>query len=121
MKRIVLSLLLLYAISGFAQQIYYGYPHYELQSGDRIFVDIPVHQDGNFLSDGGIEDLISFLNDEHLHSFEIRVHYFYGSDVWKQSYSEFIAQCLPTELSRKCKFDNYVTSGCGDSFPVFFR
>lgn len=113
MKRIVLSLLLLYAISGFAQQIYYGYPHYELQSGDRIFVDIPVHQDGDFLSDGGIEDLISFLNDEHLHSFEIRVHYFYGSDGWKQSYSEFIAQCLRTDCHENANLITMSRQGVG--------
>ncbi len=110
MKKILLSLLLLGALSGFSQGIYYGYPPHahELQSDDRIFVNIPIHKDGKFLPDGGIEDLISLLNNGHSFSFEIRIHYFYGSDGWKQAYSEFIAQCLMAELSLKCESNNYV-------------
>lgn len=121
MKKILFLLFLLGALSGFSQGIYHGYPPHahELQSDDRIFVNIPIHKDGKFLPDGGIEDLISLLNNGHSFSFEIRIHYFYGSDEWKQAYSEFIAQCLMAELSLKCKSNNYVVWGCGDSFPIF--
>lgn len=121
MKKILLLFLILGALSGFSQGIYHGYPHriHELRSDDRIFVDIPIHQDGRFLPDGGIEDLISLLNNGLPHSFEIRIHYFHGSDGWKQSYSEYIAQCLMAELSLKCKSDNYTVWGCGDSYPIF--
>lgn len=121
MKKFLFLLLLLGALSGFSQGIYHGYPHHvnELRSDDRIFVDIPIHQDGKFLPDGGIEDLILLLNNRHSQSFEIRIHYFYGSDGWKQSYSEFIAQCLMEELSLKCESDNYIVWGCGDSYPIF--
>ena len=121
MKNFLLSLFLLGVLSGFSQGFFHGYPHYvhELQSGDRIFVDIPIHQDGKFLPDGGIADLVLLLNKEHTHSFEIRIHYFYGSEGWKQSYSEFIAQRLSAELSLKCESDNYIVWGCGDSSPIF--
>jgi len=114
-------MLLFGALSVFSQGIHYGYPQSinELKSGDAIFLNIPAHQDGKFLSDGGIEEFISFLNSANRHSFEIRIHFFYGSEDFRQSYSEFIAICLTATTASRCTATHYTIIGCGDTNPIF--
>jgi len=93
----------------------------EIKKGDKIFLNIPIHQDGRFISGKGIERLVEFLNSDSSFVFRIEIHFFYGSDEFAENYAEFICNNLKLYLESKCKFSNYELYWYGKSHPIFLN
>ncbi len=110
-------------LSMYPQQIYFGYPTSkdEIKKGDKIILDIPIHNDGRFIPEKGIDRLIEFLNIESGFIFRIEIHFFYGSDEFAENYSRYICKNLKLHLLSECKFSNYDLYSCGKTHPIFLN
>ena len=107
----------------YTQQIYFGYPDStdNLKKGDKIILNIPIHKDGRFIPEKGIDRLIQFLNSDSNFVFRIEIHFFYGSDDFVEKYSRFLCKNLKTHLLSECRFSNYDIYNCGNTYPFFFN
>lgn len=107
----------------YTQQIYFGYPDsvVDLKKGDKIILNIPIHKDGRFIPEKGIDRLIQFLNSDSNFVFRIEIHFFYGSDEFAEKYSRFICKNLKTHLLPECWFSNYDLYSCGNAYPIFLN
>ena len=72
--------LFILTMTAHAQYVYYGYPRPDahLDSGDLIVVNIPLFIDGAFRPESKITELVSFLNRDTTHVYEISLYLFVG-------------------------------------------
>ena len=110
-------------LSVYPQQIHFGYPISmdDIKKGDKIILNIPIHNDGRFIPEKGIERLIEFLNIDSSFFFRIEIHFFYGSDEFADNYSKYICKNLKLHLLSECKFSNFDLYSCGKSQPIFLN
>jgi len=124
MRLIVLFIgLNLLCLSVYPQQIHFGYPISmdEIKKGDKILLNIPIHKDGRFIPERGIDRLIEFLNTDSSFVFRIEIHFFYGSDEFAEAYSRFTCENMKWHLQSECKFSNYELYWYGKSHPIFLN
>lgn len=121
MKQFLLLILLSISIALTAQNVYLGYPidNNSIGCGDKIYVNIPTHQDGRFIPNEGIELLEKLLNSNKNYLFHIKIYDFQVSSNLVYEYTDFICNNLKSCLNTKSLYDNYVVYSCGNGLAIF--
>lgn len=101
--------LFILTMTAHAQYVYYGYPRPDahLDSGDLIVVNIPLFIDGAFRPESKITELVSFLNRDTTHVYEISLYLFGGSRDWREAYVKFLAENMLWDLNEAPVISRY--------------
>lgn len=121
MKRILFFLIFFSIFKTEAQHFYYGYPadYNTIGCGDELVVNIPIHREGRFLPNQGIERLIELLNISEDFIFIIEIYDFQASSNLVYAYTDFLCDNLINYLDSKCTYNNYYIYSCGNSKNLF--
>ncbi len=70
-------------------------------------VNIPLFIDGAFRPESNITELVSFLNRDTTHSYEISLYLFWGSRDWREAYVKFLAENMLWDLNEAPVISRY--------------
>ncbi len=111
----------------FSQHVFFGFPAnvQEVVAGDRIIMNLPEHNNANFLKLEDFDALFEIMKENEQLEFRIEIHLFHASDNADLIYTEGLKKSLESIIRykynslSKTPISNFSIEAKGRNTPLF--